>query len=552
MHRPEHERILQDTERTSGREALRNNITAAVALADAIRSTLGPRGLDKMLVAADGKVEVTNDGVTVLEAAKVEHPTAKMLISTSSAQDDVAHDGTTSTILLMAEMLVNGLEWIDRGVHPVVIQNGYRLASEWSREALDDLSRPATDRATQQRVVMTSLAGKTNETARALLSSLAVEAAHAVAEVSGVGNGEGTGGVAESDGGSLKTADPAHVKRIGARGGSASDSHLVNGLMLAKRRLDKRTPATGGKGRIMLLDGGISPRSPAIGARIKVTDPGALARFLAKERGDMQQRVDAVAALDCDLLVVRDGIDDDAISMLREAGIVTYRRVERDDLDLLARATGASLVRDPLRATEADLGDYESRSESKIDDIEHVTILGSKAAGQTLLMRGSTETLISEMQRSFEDAIGVACGLIEEPRIVPGGGATWIALARNLRRRAPEASGREQLAVEAYAAALEVIPRVLAENAGLDPLEMLLATSAKQSAEQDGWLGLDLDARTSADMAAAGVIEPIRIARQALAGATESAISVLRIDDVLWAQQDAQEPDWNTDADPDD
>ncbi len=563
MPRPEHEHILQDTDRSSGRDALRNNVTAAIALADAIRSTLGPAGLDKMLVAADGKVEVTNDGVTVLEAAKVEHPTAKMLISTSSAQDDVAHDGTTSAILLVAEMLVNGLEFIDRGVHPVVIQNGYRKAAEWATETLDEISRDATEHEVQRTVVMTSLAGKTNETVRALLSDLAVEAAHAVAEVSDDSVGDSDDIVDSTNDPNQTTthptsnltttkADPTHIKRIGARGGNASNTRLFNGLMLPKRRLDPRTPANSGAGKIMLLDGGIAPRSPNIQAQIKVSEAGALSKFIEREKAEMQSRIKAISAIGCDLLIVRDGIDDDAISMLREAGIVSYRRVERDDLDLLARATGATLIRDPLRARSTDLGVFDSRTEKKIDDVEHVTIIGSKISGQTLLVRGSTETMIGEVQRGFDDAIGVACGLIEEPKIVPGGGATWIALARALRRRAPEATGREQLAVEAYAAALEVIPRVLAENAGLDPLEMLLSTSAEQAANDDAWLGLDLANNGTAGMAEAGIIEPIRIARQALAGATESAISVLRIDDVLWAKQDPQTPDWQTDVESDD
>jgi chaperonin GroEL (HSP60 family) len=396
---------------------------------------------------------------------------------------------------------------------------------------------------------MTSLAGKTNETVRALLSDLAVEAAHAVAQISTDSNHETTHSPSNH---TSTRADPAHIKRLGARGGIASDTRLINGLMLPKRRLDQRTAANSSNGKIMLLDGGIAPRSPNIQAQIKVTEAGALAKFIEREKAEMQNRIGAIGAIGCDLLIVRDGIDDDAVSMLREAGIVTYRRVERDDLDLLSRATGATLIRDPLRARESDLGDFESRTEKKIDDIEHVTIIGSKIAGQTLLVRGATETMIAEVQRGFNDAIGVACGLIEEPRIVPGGGATWIALARALRSRAAEADGREQLAVEAYAAALEVIPRVLAENAGLDPLEMLLATSAKQAANDNAWLGLDLANNSTADMAKAGIIEPIRIARQAIAGATESAISVLRIDDVLWAKQDAQTPDWQTDVESDD
>lgn len=525
------ESILKDTERTTGRSALRNNVAAAIALAGAVRSTLGPKGLDKLLVDSDGSTIVTNDGVTVLESALVEHPTAKMLISASTAQDEEAKDGTTTTVLLIAELLVNALELIDRGVHPTIVANGYRMCVPFTEQALESIAVKADAKARME-ATMTALAGKGDEALRARLSELAVQASEGI--------------VRARDNGEI-VCDSRFVKIVTDRAGVINDSHLVNGLVLAKQRVHREMPKTLDGGTILILDGGIERRKPSIDATLRITNTGALEQFHAREREALREQVDALKQAGVDLLIVRDGIEDEAHQMLADAGIVAYRRVERDEFELVARATGARPVGSVERIRQQDLGTFASLREEKWHGTEQMILEGSLTQGLTLVLRGSTDTRLEEAARCAHDALGVACQLMEDASILPGGGATHVALSRRLRRHAETIPGREQMAIEAFAASLEAIPRILAENAGLNPIDQLLSINAAQAAADDDWIGLDIHTSEICNMADAGIVEPLRITRHAIGGATESAISVLRIDDVLWAKQDAQEPDWQND-----
>ena len=530
----EHERILQDTEREQGNTAFRNNVKAALALANAVRSTLGPHGLDKMLISDVGDVQVTNDGVTVLEAAKVEHPTARMLIDTSTTQDTEAHDGTTSAIVLTAELLLNALDWIDRGIHPSVLTKGYRMSLDYALSEIESISR-TSDEDDLIRVVETSLSGKISEDTRTSLSQLAVEAAKIAYKRS-----------------NRESIDPNDIKRITIRGGRVSDSERIDGIIMRKTRLDSQTSDKLTAGKVLVLDGGLDPKELSLDASIRITEPGMLARFIERQKKELQDRVQTIADVGTNLLIVRDGVNDDAIPMLRKAGIVTYRRVERDDLELIARACGASIIRD-TRAIDSDcLGDFESIKEESWESVDHVRIHGSVGSGQTVIIRGSTQSILEETMRAFDDAIGVACGLVQDSSILPGGGAIQIALARRLRSFSTTVPGREQLAIEAYAAAMECIPRALSENAGLDGLDRILEITAAQASNDNDWLGLDVTDRSIYDMYERGILEPVRTTRQALIGATESAISVLRIGDILWAKQDPQTPDWQSELNQDD
>lgn len=525
------EGILKDTDRSTGKSALRNNVAAAVALAGAVRSTLGPKGLDKLLVDSDGSAVVTNDGVTVLETALVEHPTAKMLISASSSQDEEAKDGTTTTVLLIAELLVNALELIDRGVHPTIVANGYQMCVPFIEEALDSIASEASSDSRMD-ATLTSLAGKGDEALRTRLAKLAVQASESIA--------------AENEDGAIE-CDQRFVKIITDRAGTIVDSHLVNGLVLAKQRVHREMPRSLDGGNILILDGGIERRKPSIDASLHITRLGALEEFHARDREALKEQVASLKQAGVDLLIVRDGIEEEAHPMLTDAGIVAYRRVERDELELVARATGARPVGSIERIRKQDLGKFASLREEKWHGVEHMILEGTLTQGLTLVLRGSTDTRLEEAVRCANDAMGVACQLMEEPKLLPGGGATQIALSRRLRRHAETIPGREQMAIEAFAASLEVIPRILAENAGLDPIDQLLSINAAQAAAEDDWLGIDIHTSEVCNMADAGIVEPLRITRHAIGGATESAVSVLRIDDVLWAKQDAQEPDWNTD-----
>jgi chaperonin GroEL (HSP60 family) len=525
MVQQDQDKVLEDTERVVGHQALRNNVAAAVALADAVRSTLGPKGLDKLLVGSDGSSLVTNDGVTVLETAKVEHPTAKMLISTSRAQDDEVRDGTTTTVVLTAELLVNALELVDRGVHPTIIASGYRMCGPVIEQTLNEISKPTNDTASLSSVE-TSLAGKGDEGMQTILAQLA----HAAASATGSG-------------------DTEHVRILTERSGSIKDSELIPGIVLVKARVHREMEMKAKPGRILILDGGMEKRKPEIEANLKITSLGAIDAFHARDTADLQARVDALKAANIDCLVARDGIEEEAHAMLAAAGILAYRRVERPEIEHICRATGARPLFDIEDIQDEDVGHFASIREEKWQGVEHTIFEGSQSQGVTVVIRGSTEMRLEEAQRAFDDALGVACQLIREPQLLPGGGATQIALARRLRRHAETIPGREQMAMDGFAAALEAIPRILAENAGLDPIDELLRITATQAEKDSAWHGLDVKTGKACDMSDAAIVEPLSVTRHAIDGATEAAISVLRIDDVLWAKQDAQEPDWREDED---
>ena len=520
--------ILKETTRSTGREALRNNITAALALASAVRTTLGPRGQDKLLIDDQGRTMVTNDGVTVLESAKVEHPVARMLINASTTQDRIARDGTTSAVLLSAELLQNAWELVLQGVHPSAIARGYRMAEDACREHFSSLTLEATAER-QHQAATTSLSGKIHSAMQDLLATLAVEAGKAVLE--------------DQDG--ARKADPTRVKILTQTGGAMTDSHLVTGLVLGKKRVNDAMPKHIKAGKVALVDGGLERRELMGNVTLNVTSTGVLESFRQEEKRLLTQQVQRLIDLGVTLFACKDGIDDDMHGLLSEAGIQAYRRVARSDLDLLARGCGATLSYDVKSLHESDLGAFISSKNERWDGTMH-WIVQTEEGGATFIAKGSTEEAVGEVERCFADALGVACQLLEEPALLPGGGATQIALARHLRRLAERIPGREQLAIEAYADALEVIPRVLAENAGLDPLDTLLQVVAKQSThggDDAHFIGLDVVGKQPTNMVEQGVLEPLRITRQVLAGATEAALSVLRIDDVLWARQDPSIPD---------
>ena len=520
--------ILKETTRSTGREALRNNITAAMALAGAVRSTLGPLGQDKLLIDDEGRTMVTNDGVTVLESAKVEHPVANMLINASTTQDRIARDGTTSAVLLSAELLQNAWELVLQGVHPSAIARGYRHAEDACRNHFENLVIKATDDH-MLAAATTSLSGKIHQAMQHHMAALAVQAAKAVVE--------------QRPSGPL--ADPTRVKILTQTGGSMTDSALITGLVLAKKRVSDRMPKQLPSGKIALVDGGLERKELMSNVKLNVSSTGVLESFRQKEKTVLLDQINHLVDLGVTLLACKEGIDDDIHAALTEAGIQAYRRVSRADLDLLARGTNATLNNDVKGLTAADVGVFIKSSNERWNGVMH-WIVETEEGGATFIAKGSTNEAVGEVERCFADALGVACQLLEEPALLPGGGATQIALARHLRRFAEGFAGREQLAVEAFADALEIIPRTLAQNAGLDPLDTLLQTVAKQTTDGSSnahFIGLNVERKQPANMVEDGVVEPLRITRQVLAGATEAALSVLRIDDVLWAKQDPTVPE---------
>ena len=520
----DHDVALEDTDRIHGRTALVNNVKAASSLAGAIRSTLGPKGLDKMLVDGDGSALVTNDGVTVLEKANVEHPTARLLIDASSSQDRAARDGTTTTVLLVAEMLQNALELVRMGVHPSIIVNGYSIALEESIKETEKVSRES-DEEQKSQVVRTSLQGKGDSSVCGLIASLAVEAADGLMDLEGGDD-----------------LERMVVKRLQIREGNVMDSSLVNGLILLKSRVDETSPENSDGGVVAIIDGGLEHAKLETNASIEVSSLGIMQEFHERSRENMQKQVMHLSSLGVDLLIVRDGIADEAIAQLTKSGIVAYRRFDRSDMDLLSRITGARPARSVSALGGEDLGTYSKRGEKRISDVKHTLIEGD-GGGMTLAVRGSSPAVREEAIRIFDDAIGVAHRLNSRPGVLPGGGAIQSHLARHLRSFSQTQSGREQLAIEAYASALESIPRILAENAGRDPVEVILSLSADQR-ESGAWIGFDLQSGKNCDMGEMGILDTEFVVKHALSGATEAAIGVLRIDDVLWARTDPSTPDW--------
>ena len=519
--------VLEDTERTTGRVALRKNIAAAMALSGAVRSTLGPKGLDKLLLDDEGRTLVTNDGVTVLETARVEHPVARMLIDASSAQDRAARDGTTSAVVIAAELLRNAWHLVLQGVHPSTIVRGYRMAETEAMSHLEGLAFEGTEEELTT-AVRSSLAGKASRGVQDRLAELAMEAALCVERT--------VNGVHE--------VDPTRVSTVMAVGRPATDSEIVEGLVLQKRRAHPDMVKLVENGTIALLDGGLERRNMRGDVTFQATSPDVLDALRRREIERLLDDVDAVEAAGVKVLAVSGAIDDEAHRRLLHHGIQAFRRVPSSDLDLLALATGATVLHH-IDALHADACGQviESRSHM-LGDLHHWTVRGEGTAA-TLIARGSGDEIVGETSRCFDDALGVAAHLRKDRRLLVGGGASHVHLARHLRRFAEATPGREQMAIEAFADALEVIPRALAENAGLDPIDGLLDVTAAQAEATAGAerIGLHLEDRAPADLGQAGVLEPLSVIKPTVSGATEAATAVLRIDDVLWARLEAHIPD---------
>ena len=514
--------ILKDTTRSSGREALQKNIQAAMALSEAIRSTLGPKGLDKLLIDDDGRTLVTNDGVTVLETAKVEHPVAKMMINASSTQDRIAKDGTTSTVILAGEMLQNAWQLILQGIHPSTIARGYRKSEQHVLECMHELLMKSNDEI-RKTVVKTSLAGKGYNSMQEIIANVSLDAVKMVTEED-------------------NSVDISKIKLISQTGGKVEDSRVFRGLMLPKKRISSDMEKEVVNGKILLVDGGLENKNVSTDLKLNVTSVGVLESFRQEERKLLFEQVDKMVKHGITVLACRESIDDDVKNYLTKVGIQAFRRVARSDLNMLARVCNARLVHSVQSSSKNDIGEYVVSKNVTMDGKDFWIVEGEGKAA-TIVAKGSTVDIIGEVERCFDDSLGVSVQLIEDGLVVCGGGASYVALARRLRRYAETIPGREQLAVEAYADAIEVIVRVLAENAGIDPISTLLDVVAEQTNTNSDQIGINLELGKPQNMADLGVLEPQGIIKQALIGATEVAISILRIDDVLWAKQEMTMPD---------
>ncbi len=514
--------ILKDTVRSNGREALQKNIQAAMALSEAIRSTLGPKGLDKLLIDDEGRTLVTNDGVTVLETAKVEHPVAKMMINASSNQDRIAKDGTTSTVILAGEMLQNAWQLILQGIHPSTIARGYRKSEQHILECLPEILMDSNDEI-RKSVVKTSLAGKGHNSMQEIIADVSLDAVRMVVE-------------------NDNSVDVSKIKLISQTGGRVEDSRVFRGVMLPKKRISSEMKKVISDGKILLVDGGLERKNVTTDLKLNVASIGVLESFRQEERNLLFDQVNKMVEQGVTVLACRESIDDDVKNYLTEVGIQAFRRVSRSDLNMLSRVCNARLVNSIQSCSKTDIGDCISSKNITIDGKEFWIVEGDGKAA-TVVAKGSTVDIVGEVERCFDDSLGVSIQLVEDGLVVCGGGASYVALARRLRRYAETIPGREQLAIEAYADAIEVIVRVLAENAGIDPISTLLDVVAEQTNASSDQIGINLTTGKPENMADLGVLEPQGIIKQALIGATEVAISILRIDDVLWAKQEMEMPD---------
>lgn len=493
-----------------------------MALAEAIRSTLGPKGLDKLLIDDEGRTLVTNDGVTVLETAKVEHPVAKMMINASSTQDRVAKDGTTSTVILAGEMLQNAWQLILQGIHPSTIARGYRKSEQFILESLPEIVFDSDDEI-KHSVVNTTLAGKGHSSMQEIIAKLSLEAVQIVAE-------------------SDSSVDISKIKLISQTGGKVEDSRVFRGLMLPKKRISSDMKREVYEGKILLVDGGLEKNNVSTDLKLNVTTVGIIESFRQEERKMLKQMVDRLVDNNISVLACRESIDDDIKNYLTEQGIQAFRRVSRNDLNMLAKTCNASIVNSIMGIGAKNIGEFVSSKNITIDGKDFWIVEGDGNAA-TIVAKASTVDVVGEVERCFDDSLGVSTQLIEDGKVVCGGGAAYVALAKRLRRFAETIPGREQLAIEAYADAIEVIVRVLAENAGIDPISALLDVVAEQTNANSDNIGLNLTNGKPGNMIELGVLEPQGIIKQAIIGATEVAISILRIDDVLWAKQEMEMPE---------
>ncbi len=510
--------LPEGTQRKQGRNAQRNNILAAKLVAETVRTTLGPKGMDKMLVDSLGDVVVTNDGVTILEEMQIEHPAAKMIVEVAKTQEDEVGDGTTTAVVLAGELLKKAEDLLDSEIHPTVIVKGYRMAAEKALKILNEIAKPITENNVEilEQIAQTAMTGKGTESNKEKLANITVKA---VKQVMSKENG--------------MHIDSDDIKLEKKAGGSIEDTELVQGIVLDKERVHSGMPKAVRNARIALIDSPLEIKNTETDAKIQITDPNQMQAFLDMEEKMLREMVNKIIKTNSNVVFCQKGIDDVAQHFLAKNNIYAIRRVKKSDMEKLAKATGARIITNLDDLKENYLGYAALVEESKVGD-ENMTFVREckNAKSVTVLIRGSTEHVADEVERAMEDAIGVIMAGIKLGKVVAGAGSPEIELSKRLMKYAETLSGREQLAVRAFAEAMEVIPRTLAENAGLDPIDTL--TELKSAHEKNKlWAGIDVFTGKVMDAWSVGVIEPLKVKTQAVSSATEVATMILRIDDVI-------------------
>ncbi|GAA0546573.1 thermosome subunit beta [Halorubrum ejinorense] len=507
-----------DAQRVQDKDAQEYNISAARGVAESVRSTLGPKGMDKMLVNSMGDVTITNDGVTILQEMDIDNPTAEMVVEVAETQEDEAGDGTTSAVAIAGELLKNAEDLLEQDIHPTAVIKGFNLASEYAREQVDDIATAVDpdDAETLRNVAETSMTGKGAELDKDVLADLVVRAVQGV--------------TVEADDGS-HVVDLANLNIETRTGRAAGESRLLSGAVIDKDPVHDDMPTDFEDANVLLLNDPIEVEEADVDTSVNVDSPDQLQKFLDQEEEQLRAKVDKIVDSGADVVFCQKGIDDLAQHYLAKEGILAVRRTKKSDLTFLKNVLGAPIVTDldSLTAEDLAVGTIERDADEELFYVE-----GEDAHGVTLLLYGTTEHVVDELERGIQDALDVVSTTVSDGRTLPGGGAVEVELARRLRDYADSVDGREQLAVEAFADSLELIPRVLAENAGLDAIDLLVDLRAAHEAG-DEHAGLDVFAGEVVNTADAGVVETAHAKEQAIASAAEAANLVLKIDDIISA-----------------
>ena len=513
--------LKEGSSRNRGKDAQRGNISAARIVSEVVKTTLGPRGMDKMMVDSLGDVTITSDGATVLDELDVQHPAAKMLVEVAKTQDDEVGDGTTTSVVLAGELLKRAEFLLDQGLHPTVINAGYKKAGEKTREILNEISKTVDlkDTETLRRVAITAMRGKSLGGATEHFAKIAVQAVNQIIEKRG----------------DSFVADIDNIQLVKKEGKSLMDTELVNGVIIDKEVVHPGMPKRMEKARIALLDTAMEIEKTEFSAEIKISNPQQMQSFLDEETKLMKDMVDKVAESGANVLLCQKGIDEVAQSFMAKRGILAARRIKKSDIEKLSRATGGRIVTNLEDLRAGDLGNAGLVEERKIGDDKMIFIEDAKdPKSVSILIRAGLERMVDEAERSLKDALSVVIDVVKKNKIVAGGGAVETELAKRIRDYATKIGGREQLAVEAFADSMEAIPRTLSENAGLDQVDILVALRAAH--ETKGlWSGINVSTGEIVDMMKEGVLEPVKVKEHAIGSAVEVASMILRIDDVIAA-----------------
>ena len=513
--------LKEGTSRSRGQDALKANIMAAKIIAESVRSSLGPKGMDKMLVDGFGDVTITNDGATILDEMEVQHPAAKMMVEVAKTQDDEVGDGTTTSVVVAGELLKKAEELLDQGIHPTVIVDGYREASSRALEVLNQIAIKIepNDKVLLRKVAEVSLASKILAEDKEAMAELAVNAILQVAEKT-------------PDGYKVDIDDVKVEKKPGE---SLTDTSLIKGIVLDKEIVHPGMPKRVEDAKIALVDAPLEVEKTEFDAKINIENPEQMKAFLDEEEKMLKEMTDKISNSGANVLLCEKGIDDVAQHYLAKKGILAVRRVKQSDMEKLVKATGGKVVSNVNDLRPEDLGFAKLVEERKVADDKMTFVEGSKnPKAVTILVRGGSERLVDEAERAIHDALCVVRDVVLDPRVVGGGGAPEAEVARRLREHAQKLSGKEQLAVIAFGEALETLPTALAENAGLDPIDILVQLRVAHEKGQL-WAGVDVNESKVADLKERGILEPIGVKIQVIKSASEAAGMILKIDDVIAA-----------------